>query len=273
MWLTTFSKGKIEKGGIRYVRQNFWPLRQFTDLADVNRQARAWLDQVANQRLHRETRQRPEERFRPDCLRPLPTLESDYRDMTQPLVHHDLRLNFDGNRYCVPPRFVGCHLTVKADSYSVTIYDQQREVVSYPRCWRRGQTLGADHFEKELLEQRPSANRSQAQQRLVALLGQSAETYLGHLAETDRSLARQIRELLELIRPYGPAAVTAALGQAQAAGAFGADYIANILRQQQSPRHPQPPLRLKDPQLNELTTDPLSLLDYDALILTQRREP
>jgi transposase len=268
-----WEKGKIEKGGIRYVRQNFWPLRQFTDLADVNRQARSWLEQVANQRLHRETRQRPEERFRPDCLRPLPTLESDYRDMAQPLVHHDLRLNFDGNRYCVPPRFVGSHLTVKADSYSVTIYDQQREVVSYPRCWRRGQTLGADRFEKELLEQRPSANRSQAQQRLVALLGQSAETYLRHLAETDRSLARQITELLELIRQYGPAAVTAALGQAQAAGAFGADYIANILRQQQSPRHPQPPLRLKDPQLNQLTTDPLSLLDYDALILTQRREP
>ena len=57
MLLTTFSKGKIEKGGVGYVRQNFWPLRQFKDLADVNRQARAWLDQVANQRLHSETRQ------------------------------------------------------------------------------------------------------------------------------------------------------------------------------------------------------------------------
>lgn len=268
-----WEKGKVERAGIGYVRQNFWPLRQFPDLADVNRQARQWLHEVANQRLHRETRQPPDERFRPECLRPLPALESDYRDLAQPLVHHDLRLNFDGNRYCVPPRFVSCHLTVKADSYAVTLYDQQREIVSYPRCWRRGQTLGVDRFEKELLDQRPSASRSQAQQRLIALLGQPAETYLRHLAETDRPLSRQITELLELVRQYGPAAVASALAQAQAVSAFGADYIANILHQQQSPRQLQPPLRLKDPQLNELATDPLSLLDYDALILTQRRDP
>src|SRR6516225_3500218 len=74
-----WEKGKVERGGVGYVRQNFWPLRQFTHLSDVNRQVREWLDQVANQRLHRETRERPSERFRPDCLRPLPALIPDYR--------------------------------------------------------------------------------------------------------------------------------------------------------------------------------------------------
>jgi hypothetical protein len=34
----------------------------------------------------------------------------------------------------------------------------------------------------------------------------------------------------------------------------------------------QPLLILKDRRLNELATDPLSLLHYDALILTQRSE-
>ena len=60
--------------------------------------------------------------------------------------------------------------------------------------------------------------------------------------------------------------------KAQAARAFGADYIANILRQQQSPRDVQPPLCLKNPELNELATDPLSLLSYDAFILTAGQE-
>jgi hypothetical protein len=64
----------------------------------------------------------------------------------------------------------------------------------------------------------------------------------------------------------------AAVRKAQSLGAFGADYIANILMQEQSAREMQPLLRLKDPRLNELATDPLSLLDYDALILTQRSE-
>lgn len=69
-----------------------------------------------------------------------------------------------------------------------------------------------------------------------------------------RSLARQVRELLE-----------------RAHRAFGADYITNILRQQQSRREVQPPLRLKDPELNQLVTDPLSLAEYDAFILRSRK--
>lgn len=267
-----WEKGKVERAGIGYVRQNFWPLRTFTDLADVNRQARQWLVEVANQRLHRETRQRPDERFTPECLRPLPTIIPDYRDTVEALVHKDLRLQFDGNRYCVPQRYVGRQLTIKADSSAVSIYDRVNEIVSYPRCWRRGQTFGADRFEQEIAEQRPAVRRSQAQQRLVALLGSDGENYLRHLADTDRSLMRQIIELLELVRQYGPEAVASAIAKAQAAGAFGADYVANILTQQQARRDPQPPLRLKDPLLNELATDPLSLLDYDSFILDPEKK-
>jgi transposase len=267
-----WEKGKVERGGIGYVRQNFWPLRQFIDLADVNHQARQWLREVANQRVHRETRERPEERFRPDALRPLPTLVPDYRDTVEALVHKDLRLHFDGNRYCVPHRYVGHRLTVKADSGAVAIFHRYEEIVSYARCWRRGQTFGADRYEKVLAEQRPAAQRSRAQQRLLALLGDNFETYLRSLAQTDRALPRQIAELLQLVRQYGPEAVSSAVAKAQAASAYGADYIANILRQQQAPRDVQPPLRLKDPQLNELATDPLTLLDYDTFILNAKKE-
>ena len=53
---------------------------------------------------------------------------------------------------------------------SEAIYDRVNEIVSYPRCWRRGQTLGADRFEAELAELRPAAKRSRAQQRLFAVL-------------------------------------------------------------------------------------------------------
>ena len=96
----------------------------------------------------------------------------------------------------------------------------KREVVRYVRCWRRGQTLGAERFEKELLEQRPAAERSAAQRRLVLLLGDTGESYLRHLAETDRSLSRQIKELLILVRQYGPEAVLAALSKAQSRRRF-----------------------------------------------------
>jgi hypothetical protein len=98
------------------------------------------------------------------------------------------------------------------------------------------------------------------------------EAWLRGVADTDRSLSRQIQELLELMRQYGPEDVAGAIEKAAAARAFGADYIANILRQQRSPRRSQPPLRLRDPQLNELATDPISLLEYDAFILEAGKE-
>ncbi len=271
-----WEKGKVERA-IGYARRSFWPLREFRDLHDVNRQARQWLAEIANQRLHRETRDRPMDRFKADALRPLPVIPYDYRDTVEALVYKDLRLHFDGNRYCVPPRFVGRRLTLKADSSSVTIYDRVNEIVSYPRCWRRGQTLGADRFEAELAELRPAAKRSRAQQRLFAVLENLCsqamlEAYLRDIADTDRALSRQLAGILELVRQYGPEAVADAITKASAAGAFGADYVANILRQQQAPRQTQPPLRLRDPRLNDLATDPLSLLEYDAFILDHGKE-
>lgn len=273
-----WEKGKVEKAGVGYLRHNFWPLRSFIDLADVNRQARQWLEEIANQRLHRETRERPCERFRPNCLRSLPTLANDYRDTIEVLVHKDLRWHFDANRYCAPARWIGQQLIAKADSSSVTLYDPQgAEIVRYPRCWRRGQTFGAERFEKELLLERPAAHCSQAQQRLLALLRgvcpqEAVETYLRGLADSDRSLLRQLRELLDLFRAYRSEQVAEALQKALAARAFGADYVTNLLHQTQSPREPQPPLQLRDPELNQLSTDPLSLLDYDTFILQARKE-
>ncbi|HUK84077.1 MAG TPA: IS21 family transposase [Verrucomicrobiae bacterium] len=271
-----WEKGKVERA-IGYLRQNFWPLREFTDLHDVNRQARQWLTEVANQRQHREIRQRPMDRFQPEALRPLPVIPYDYRDTVEALVHKDLRIQFDANRYCVPHRFVGRRLTVKADSSSVAIFNRGEEVVTYVRSYRRGQTFGADRFERVLVEQRPATRRSQAQQRLLDSLDglcsrAVVEAYLRDMADTDRSLSRQLSELLELLRQYGPEAVAAAIEKASAARAFGADYIANILRQQQSPRRPQPPLQLRDARLNTLVTDPISLLEYDTFILQAGKE-
>jgi hypothetical protein len=172
---------------------------------------------------------------------------------------------------------VGRRLTLKADSSSVTIYDRVNEIVSYLRSWRRGQTLGADRLEAELAQLRPAAKRSRAQQRLFAVLDgycsqAMLEAYLRDMADTDRALSRQLAELLELVRQYGPEPVADALEKVSAARAFDADYVANILRQQQSPRQTQPPLRRRDPRLNDLATDPLSLLPYDAFILDSGKE-
>jgi len=90
---------------------------------------------------------------------------------------------------------VGRHLTIKADASSLTIYDQQQEIVSYPRCWQRGQVLVPSAFKKNCSNNgpRPSGRSATTLDRLA---GPASEVYLRRLADTDRSLARQVRELL-----------------------------------------------------------------------------
>ena len=77
-----WEKGKVERA-IGYVRQNFWPLRSFTDLTDVNAQARHWVREVANQRKHRETGQAPEQRFQPEFLHPIPLFAPEAASKTK----------------------------------------------------------------------------------------------------------------------------------------------------------------------------------------------
>jgi transposase len=56
------TKGKVERP-IRYLRQSFLYGRAFAGDADLNAQALAWLDQVANPRVHGTTGDVPRERF------------------------------------------------------------------------------------------------------------------------------------------------------------------------------------------------------------------
>ena len=77
----------------------------------------------------------------PQALRPLPIIPYDSLDSSEALVHKDLRLPFDGNRYCVPRRYVGRRLTIKADSSSVTIYDRVEVIETLARV---EQHLGYD---------------------------------------------------------------------------------------------------------------------------------
>ncbi len=71
-----YEKGKVENA-IKYLRQNFWPLREFADLTDVQNQVQHWLDSIANVRKHHSTGEAPIKRLRE--LQPLPQILPDCR--------------------------------------------------------------------------------------------------------------------------------------------------------------------------------------------------
>jgi transposase len=103
------TKGKVESG-VKYVKGNFLPGRTFRDLDDFNEQLRLWQREVADERIHGTTHQRPFDRFAEEAATLTPTagqasfLEAMVRDR---VVAEDWLVAIDANRYSVPCRLIG----------------------------------------------------------------------------------------------------------------------------------------------------------------------
>jgi transposase len=107
------TKGKVESG-VKYVRGNFWVGLTFTDLPDLNRQARVWLDTVANVRIHGTTGVPPGQRLPHEGLLPLAgkpdydTSLAGYRWSSA-----DCLVSYAGNYYSVPAAYARQRLLVR----------------------------------------------------------------------------------------------------------------------------------------------------------------
>jgi hypothetical protein len=263
-------KGKIEKS-IDYLRQNFWPLRSFRDLMDVQGQVNQWRDGVCNVRVHQTTGNRPIDRFAGVSLRPLPPLLPDCRESATLLVHQDFAVRFDDNSYTAPPWTIGRRLTVKADQTTVKLYHREKQVAVHHRSWERKKRIELPSHQ----EQVKKLHRRLWQDRDIALLsslGQEAVDYLAALVNARQLIKKSVGKLLQLKEQYGAVSLLSAISRAMAHKAYGADYIENILRQEKTPPKQHPPVKLKNEDLNNIRLPEPSLADYDAYILKRRKE-
>lgn len=265
-----YEKGKVESA-IKYIRQNFWPLRSFADLADVQSQVRQWLNTVANVRIHQTTGQRPKERFQNDKLRPLPDQLPDCREVRQLKVHKDFAVRFDGNTYTTPPWAIGKLLTVKADTNTVTIYHHLKKVAVHHRCWERHCRV-ENKAHKEQVKKLKNRLWQDRQIAAFASLGIDARIYLQGLIESNAPIKKNISKILSFKNEYGTAAILTAIRKALSFKAYGADYIENILYQEMTPQNNHPPVRLKKQDLNHITLTEPSLEDYDTHVLKRRKK-
>ena len=117
-------KGKVEQGGVHYVKRNFLGGREPTTLTQANRDVRAWCLETAGKRRHGTTREQPLARFATEqaTLRPLPEAPYDLAIWKQVKVHRDCHVVFDNAYYSVPFRLVGQTLWVRGGTQSVQLY-------------------------------------------------------------------------------------------------------------------------------------------------------
>jgi transposase len=261
-------KGRVENA-IKYVRQSFFYGRAFSSLADLRAQAARWQEQVANQRLHGTTRERPAQRLvveRPR-LRRLPERPFDTDLVLPPIVAKDARVRFDANTYSVPLQAVGRTALLRADDTQVRVLLESVEIAAHARCWDRRRAIEDPRHLAELLERRPGARGPKRRQRLLELCPE-ARLYLQEIARRRIHLSHEVDKLLHLVDLYGPPDLNAALVQALAHQTFGARFVRALCDQARFARglaEPPEPILTGNPTADDLVVEPHDLETYDAL--------
>jgi len=269
-------KGRVENA-IKYVRHSFFYGRSFASLADLRAQAARWRDEVANQRLHGTTRERPAERLLVERarLRPLPPRPFDTDHVVPLIVAKDARVRFDANTYSVPVQAVGRTVLVRADDTRVRVLLDGVEIASHERSWDRRRAIEDPAHLATLVERRPSARGPKRRQRLLELCPE-ARLYLQEIARRRIHLGHEVDKLLHLVDLYGEREVASALVQAVAHKTFGARFVRTLCDQArfaQGLAEPPDPIVTGNPTADELTVTPHNLETYDALFQREPDEP
>ncbi len=135
------TKGKDERS-VGYVKRNGIAGRKFESWEEMSSHLHQWSVEIADQRIHGTTGEKPIDRFHREeavALRPLngkpPFLQSrDYKRK----VHSDAHVEFETNHYSVPWRFVGTKVQVRVHQEDVCIFQDAHEISRHRRCENKG---------------------------------------------------------------------------------------------------------------------------------------
>lgn len=222
-------KGKVENP-FRYLEGNFLPKRSFRDLDDLNRQAAAWLRDVARVRIHGTTRERPVDRLeleRP-ALRRLPLRPFDAARSEQRTVGDDFSVRWDTNRYSVSPSFVGETAVVRQLEGVIEVFIHGRPVTRHVLRDTRFQRYTHPEHEAEFRER--STSRHVLEEQFLRL-GPAARDFVdGLVAEHRGAAGYHMSRILSLADQVGVPRVSDALRHAVRYRAFDFNAVDRIVR-------------------------------------------
>jgi len=146
------AKGRVENS-IAYVQKNFLNGLQISCLEALNAQARRWMEQVANVRVHRETGKRPCDAFEQEkpTLQPLPLAGYDISSSRRVRATNRCRVAFESNHYTVPFEHAGALLELRATPNTIAIYRGEKLLAQHPRNYGHNQDIeNPDHVSRLL---------------------------------------------------------------------------------------------------------------------------
>ena len=258
-------KGRVERA-IRYVRDSFWAGRPFTTLAECNRQALVWRDQIAHQRPWPDDDTAPSPRFSPKnsraCCRfpaPLP-----HRSIVAVRSAKTIYVRFDLNDYSIPPEAVGRPLTLVASDTHVRILDGTAEIARHHRCYDRHQ-LVLDPAHAQALRGPSAKLSSYSAPAAWRWPCPRVKRCWIRPSRTENRPAAKPHNCSNCWILYGAAALRGAIREALERNTPRASSVAFLLRKQQRSA-PQPAVDLsRHPEAQSIDVRPHDLETYDEL--------
>jgi len=270
-------KGRVERA-IRYVRDSFWAGRAFTTLAQCNRQALVWRDQIAHQRPWPGDDSRTvaqvfaEERPR---LLPHPLHPFGTDRIVAVRSAKTIYVRFDQNDYSIPPEAVGRQLTLVASDTLVRILDGTAEIARHLRSYDRHQLVLDPAHAEALHRAKRKAFDATPGGRLTLAVPES-EALLDQAFAQGESSGSQTAQLLKLLDMYGAAALRRAVCEALERNTPRASSVAFLLRKQQHAAKAPAPLAVdlsRHPEAQAIDVRPHNLETYDELAHPSDDEP
>ncbi len=139
-------KGIVE-AGVKYVKRNFLPLKEFRSLADANRQLLQWNKEIASVRIHGTTKQQPIKLFHETekhLLQTLPDRPVEQAAWAKVKLHGNCHIQFEKCFYSAPYRFVRQELWLQATEHSIKLFNNHQLVAVHRRLQQPGQKSSCD---------------------------------------------------------------------------------------------------------------------------------
>jgi transposase len=255
-------KGAVERP-IDYIEGNFWPGRYFADFTDLGQQGWTWLQETANARVHRTTRQVPQQMFAAECsqLLPLPAEPFDTAWVLYPRVSKDCVVRVQTNDYSVPWEVAQRQrrLEVRVEGQWVRLRVAGEEIACHARCYGHyQQILNPQHY-AGLHQQQPGAAFARLEQGFLSAYGEVGRRFYDGLGRKTERLHSALQAIVQLERHYPHADIVTALTMAVDHRYFDPLAVEYLLRVATLSPTPVPPT----PTLVEVTVEERSLRSYD----------
>jgi transposase len=208
-------KGRVERH-IDFIRTSFFAARKFTDVADLNAQARDWCEGRALDRpWPQDDALSVRQAFAAEQPRLLGLPAAGYAlgQRLEASVAKTPYVRFDWNDYTVPHTHVRRTLSVLADEQRVRIFDRLTEVANHPRSWDRHQQIEDPAHLQALVAHKRKARAHRGCDALAQATPASTEL-LQMAAQRGHNLGSITAALLRLLDQYGAPSLQAALLEA-----------------------------------------------------------